>query len=140
MFHGMYVVHPEEHQFSEPEVIAQQILPAALGTDENLQGINCVNNLACGTANACIGQLNSAVLADGSQNLKNQLAVQSMQDIVVLELEIIRYGLQLVQQEGTNNTQRVSLGKESQCVCPGAQFNGAVVAAEDQLPSALLAF
>ena len=115
-FHSMYVVHPEEHQFAELEVITKQILPAALGADENLQGINRMNDFSYSTANAGIGQLNSAMLADGSQKLKEQLAVQGVQDIVVLEPEIVRHILQLVQQEGTYHTQRVGLCEECQRV------------------------
>ena len=93
----MYVIHPEEHQFTEPEVIAQQILPATLGTDKNLQRINRVDNFACVTADTGVGQLNSAILADGSQKLKNQLAVQGVQNIVVLKLKIVWHGFKLVQ-------------------------------------------
>ena len=108
----MYVIHPEEHQLTESEVIAKQILSAALGTDKNLQRINRVDNLACGTANTGIGQFDSSAFPNGSQKLKEQLTVQCVQDIVVLELEIVWHSLQLVQQEGTYHTQRVGFGKE----------------------------
>ena len=100
----LYVICPEEHQLAEPEMIAQQILTAALGADENLQRVDRMHHFSCIASSAGIGQPDPPTLPDGRQKLKNQLTVQGVQDVVVLELEIIRYSLQLVLQEGTNNT------------------------------------
>ena len=110
----MYVIHPEEHQFTEPEMIAKQILSATLGADKNLQRIDRVNHLSGGTAYTGIGQFDPSVFPDGSQKLKEQLAVQGVQDIVVLELEVGRYSFQLIQQEGTHHAQRVYFCEECQ--------------------------
>ena len=124
----------------EAVVVAQQILSAALGADEDFQRADRVDNRTVGSALVDMSDLNSPFLSDGSQQLQQNPAVQGVEHIMMLMLEVIRLGFQLVQQRGANNTQRIFLGEKGDGVRPGLQVNGIRGAAIVQLPAALFRF
>ena len=99
-----------------------------------------MDNRTVGSALVDMSDLNSPFLSDGSQQLQQNPAVQGVEHIMMLMLEVIRLGFQLVQQRGANNPQRVLLGEKGDGVRPGLQVNGIRGAAIVQLPAALFRF
>ena len=77
--HLLNIIQPEEHHFPEAVVVAQQILPAALGADEDFQGADRVDNRTVGSALVDMSDLNRLFPADGSQQLQQNPAASRFQ-------------------------------------------------------------
>ena len=84
------------------------------------------------------GQLHRPMFADGQSQVAQDIAVQRMEDVVVLESEKIRLLPQSVQQKGANHPQRIFLGKEGQGLGPGGKVRGRGIAAEKEGGAPLL--
>ena len=138
-FYGLDVVQPEAHHFAEAVMVAHQILPTVLGAGPDVQGQDPMEHLLAPAPGAEIDDAHAALIADGFQQRKHHLGIQRPQEVMVLEPEPVRRGIQLVQQEGTHHAQRVRLREKGQGIAPAAEVDGAVVSAVNHLPAPLFA-
>ena len=84
-----------------------------------------------------VGQADAAMIADGLQSGEQDLAVQSMQDVVMLEAEQLPVFLGAVQYVGADDAQRVRLGEELHGFLPGAPVDDLRRQSVEQLPAPL---
>ena len=136
-FHGLNVVQAEEQQLAEAVMVAQQILPAALRADIDLQRADGMNDRAGGALLADVGQADGRLFPDGGQKLQQNAAVERVEHIMVLEPEKGRRVVQLVQQRRADDAQRVSLGEKGDGIRPCVQVDIVLRAAVKQLAAAL---
>ena len=80
-------------------------------------------------------QCDHAALPDGGKQVVQDLAVQGIQDIVVLETELLKPLRHAVPEKGADHAKRCSFLKKSRCGVPGSEICTVLAAPVDGLPS-----